>query len=115
MKKLIKLDFGDFVLDAELFDTPIAEAFTENLPYSIKLTRWGDELYGPVEHNLGSEDPVPDIPPGGIAYTDNGNFICFFFGQTPAWSVEYIGQIIGDSWVRLNDCDSNSTVTISGS
>ncbi|MFC1862725.1 cyclophilin-like family protein [Thermodesulfobacteriota bacterium] len=40
--------------------------------------------------NLGEDNPVPDIPPGGIAYTNNGNFLCIFFGQTPAWSVEYI-------------------------
>jgi hypothetical protein len=45
---------------------------------------------------------VPDIPAGGIAYTNNGNYVCIFFGQTPAWPVEYIGQIKDDTWKVLS-------------
>jgi len=100
-KKQIILDFGAVVLDAELFDSAIANRFAENLPYTISLEQWGNELYGSVGINLGEENPVPEIPPGGIAYTNQGNYLCVFFGQTPAWPVEYIGQIIEDQWKQL--------------
>jgi hypothetical protein len=102
-KKQIILDFGSMSLVAELFDSSVAAGFYENLPYSVSLEKWGDELYGPIGIDLGEENPVPDIPPGGIAYTNNGNFVCVFFGQTPAWPVEYIGQVKDDSWKKLNE------------
>ncbi len=101
LKKQIELDFGTLVLEAELFDTKIAEKFAENLPYSVDLMQWGGELYGSIGIDLGKENPVPEIPSGGIAYTNNGNYLCIFFGQTPAWSVEYIGRITGDQWKHL--------------
>nr|WP_319394161.1 cyclophilin-like family protein [uncultured Desulfobacter sp.] len=48
--------------------------------------------------SLREAKPVPAIPPGGIAYTNNGDYVCIFFGPTPAWPVEYIGQIDGGTW-----------------
>ena len=106
MKNRIELDFGSFVLDAELFDTKIAGKFAKSLPVQVSLTHWGNEFYGSIENvlggkDLGEEDPVPAIPPGGIAYTNQGNYVCIFFGQRPAWAVEYIGQIIDDQWETL--------------
>ena len=110
-KKKIILDFGSMSLIAELFDSSVAAGFFENLPYTANLEKWGNELYGSIGINLGEENPVPDIPPGGIAYTNNGNYVCIFFGQTPAWSVEYIGQVIGDGWEKLIE-NSFRSVTI---
>ena len=101
MNKTIILDFADLKLEAELFKNSIAEKFYNNLPYSIELTGWGNELYGSIGKNLGEENPVPEIPSGGLAYTSRGNYLCIFFGQTPAWPVEYIGQIKGDTWKQL--------------
>jgi hypothetical protein len=106
MKNRIVLDFGSFVLDAELFDTKIAGKFAKILPVQVSLTHWGNELYGSIEDKLGEKDlgeenSVPAIPPGGIAYTSQGNYVCIFFGQRPAWAVEYIGQIIDDQWETL--------------
>jgi uncharacterized protein len=97
----IILDFGAFSLEAELFETSVAQKFKQHLPYHVRLMQWGNELYGSIGKDLGEEDPVPDIPPGGIAYTRQGNYVCIFFGQTPAWDVEYIGQIAGNQWSRL--------------
>jgi hypothetical protein len=99
--KHIILDFGSFKLNAELFDTTIARSFFHNLPYTIQLQQWGDELFGSIGRDFGEEEPVPQIPPGGIAYTNSGSYLCIFFGQTPAWPVEYIGQIKDDEWKRL--------------
>ena len=100
-KNKIILNFGEFTLEAELFDSSIAEKFLKHIPYTINLQKWGGELYGSIGINLGEESPVPDIPAGGIAYTNNGNYLCIFFGQTPAWPVEYIGKIKGDTWKVL--------------
>jgi len=117
MKNRIILDFGSFVLDAELFDTVIAEKFFQHLPYQVNLTHWGNEFYGPITEKLGGKDlgeenPEPDIPPGGIAYTNQGNYVCIFFGQRPAWAVEYIGQIIDDQWEKLVDNPEQASVEI---
>lgn len=111
-KKEVILDFGSVILEAELFDSKISEKFIKHLPYTINLTQWGDEVYGSIDINLGEENPIPKIPPGGIAYTNTGNYLCVFFGQTPAWPVEYIGQIQGDGWEKLAEVHSFDSLTI---
>jgi len=105
MTKII-LDFGQFSCNGELFDVPSAEILTKNLPHTISLEQWGNELYGPVGVELDngkSSRPklVSEIPPGGIAYSKRGNYLCIFFGQKPAWEVEEIGRISG--WRKLLD------------
>ena len=112
-KNQIILEFESIILEAELFDTPIAKRFFENLPYTVSLQQWGNELYGSIGLDLGEDNPVPEISPGGIAYTNNGNYVCIFFGQTPAWSVEYIGQIKEGDWEMLAEDPSFRSVTIS--
>mgnify|MGYP006310237615 CR=1 FL=1 len=102
-EKRIELDFGSLVLSATLFDTVMAEKFAACLPCTVDLTQWGGELYGPIGADLGEENPVADIPAGGLAYTNRGGYACIFFGQRPAWAVEYIGQIDDDHWPRLLD------------
>ena len=97
----ITLDFGAFVLDARLFDTAVARSFAEHLPYNVCLLQGGNELYGSIGRDLGEENPIEKIPPGGIAYTNNGNYVCIFFGGTPAWAVEHIGYILDDQWKTL--------------
>ena len=69
--------------------------------FKVNLTQWGGELYGSIGLDLGEDNPVGYIPAGGIAYTVKGNYVCVFFGQTPAWPVEYIGQTNGDHWSCL--------------
>jgi len=111
-KKKINLDFGKYQLQAELFETEIAEKFFRCLPCSIDLIQWGGELYGPIRSNLGEKNPVPEIPPGGIAYTSKGNYVCFFFGQTPAWPVEYVGYVLDSGWKKIADDPVCSKVNI---
>jgi hypothetical protein len=55
---------------------------------------------------------VSTIPPGGIAYSRRGSYLCVFFGQDPAWPVDHVGQIEGDGWRQLIGADP-SRVTIS--
>jgi len=110
--KKINLRFDDFELTAELFDTRVAGDFARGIPYDVKLTQWGNEVYGSIGKDLGEENPVDKIPPGGIAYTGRGNYVCIFFGQDPAWPVEYIGQVTGDDWKGLVDAGKLDTVRI---
>ena len=93
----IELDYGNLKLKAELFDTEIAAAFYNKLPKTVSLTHWGQEMYGSIGVDLGTESPVSEIPPGGLAYTNQGNYLCIFYGQNPAWSVEHIGRLT-DGW-----------------
>lgn len=97
----VTLDFGSLKLEADLFDHPVARALMPHLPVTINLTQWGGELYGPLPADLGIHHPVSDIPPGGIAYSQSGAYLCVFFGQTPAWPVDYIGRISGEGWKHL--------------
>ena len=108
----IELDFGAFVLEAQLFDTAVAKRFAEGLPYAVELTRWGRELYGPIGRDLGEENPVPEIETGGLAYTNRGHLVCIFFGQSPAWPVEFIGRIKGDQWEQLLGDEPKNRVEI---
>lgn len=113
MKKIL-LDFGSVQLKAELFENKTAAIFYENLPYQIELTSWGREVYGSIGINLGTENPVPTIPPGGLAYTNQGNYFCVFFGQNPAWPVEYIGQIKDETWKQLLDIRDFQSLKVTG-
>ena len=112
MSKQIILDFDSIALEADLFDSPVAERIAETLPLTINLEQWGNELYGSIGMDLGENAPVAEIPPGGLAYTNNGNYVCIFYGQTPAWPVEYIGHIKGDSWKKLMTNTLFNTVTL---
>ncbi len=100
MKK-IGLDFGKFSLEAELFDDPVADRLWQGLPCEVELERWGGELYGELPFECGTDDAVPEIPAGGIAYSKKGRYLCLFFGQTPAWPVDHIGTMKG--WERLRN------------
>lgn len=85
----ILLDFKSLTLTADLFDSRIARNFAANLPYEVNLVQWGRELYGSIGIDLGEEHPVPDIPPGGIAYTRKGNYVCIFLARHPRgrWNI----------------------------
>jgi len=109
---MVIIELGDLKLRAEIFNDPVSKKFLLNLPYEIKITRWGEELYGPIQADLGEHNPVPDIPPGGIAYSRKGGFVCIFFGQTPAWPVDHIGNILDGEWKLLSRAVIPETIVI---
>ncbi|MFW6334877.1 MAG: cyclophilin-like family protein [Desulfosalsimonas sp.] len=86
--------------------------FAEHLPLHAGLAQWGNELYGPAGVDLGEDNPVDDLPPGSIAYTNRGNLVCIFFGQKPAWPVEWIGMIEDEQWQKLKGGDRKDAVEI---
>ena len=56
----------------------------ESLPLELDLTRWGEELYGPIPVKLGEENSQVECEIGDIGYWPNGTSFCIFFGRTPA-------------------------------
>ncbi len=97
----ISLKFADFELRAELFDTEIARGLQKLLPLEIELVSWGSEVYGPIGQNLGTENPQPRVEAGALAYTNQGNYFCIFYGQQPAWPVEIVGQLESFQQLRM--------------
>ena len=87
------------LLRARIFDTPTGQALLDSCPHEMSLQTYGAEVYGPLKAPLPSFQLQPMIPPGGLAYSAQGNYLCVFWGQAPAWPVDYIGQI--DEWESL--------------
>ena len=41
----VRFDFGTLTLEADLLDTPTAQAVLAKLPYDARVMTWGEEVY----------------------------------------------------------------------
>ena len=89
--------------------------FIENLPFTVYLNVWGDEIYtseSPISQK--EENAKTPVNLNDVAYWPTGKAICLFYGPTPlsnsgdiipASPVNIIGKIISPDKVILKSAD----------
>jgi hypothetical protein len=108
MTRIITISTGNIRLEAELDETPAADAVWNTLPYEAPGSVWGDELYFriPEELDLDPENGQDMVEAGDLGYWPVGNAFCIFYGPTPASTderprpaspVTVFGKVIGDA------------------
>jgi len=122
VSKRIRIRAGTVSLQAELGDTPTAQAIASILPFAAEANTWGDEIYFPVPVRELLDDTAAEVVEvGDLGYWPRGNAFCIFFGPTPvskgneirpASAVNRIGKVIGDAGA-LKGVNDGDTVELS--
>ena len=103
---LIRITAGPVQLDAELNDSPTAQAVWEALPINASANTWGDEIYFGISVDSPLVDGKAVVSLGDLGYWPPGKAFWIFFGPTPASRgneirpaspVNVIGRVQGDA------------------
>ncbi|MFW9902375.1 MAG: cyclophilin-like fold protein [Candidatus Thorarchaeota archaeon] len=87
------------------------QAIWDALPFQVKLSRWGEELYGDCPVKIPTENSQTECDVGDVGYWISGQGFCIFWGPTPASSgdkpvsaspVNIFAKIEGDTKALFN-------------
>ncbi len=82
--KLISEKFGE--IEATLLEEKnpkTSQKIWDSLPFTVRLSSWGDELYGTIPVKISSENTQEECEIGDIAYWLQGSGFCILYGETP--------------------------------
>jgi hypothetical protein len=80
----LKMTIGSVRPEAELFDTPTADAIYAKLPFTSTASIWGDEVYFSAPVRVHKEADAKDVVEAGeLAFCVEGDSIAIGFGPTP--------------------------------
>ncbi len=105
MGKIITIKAGEIVVRGEMGDSVLAGRIYDALPFKVKASTWGKEIYFEIPVDSDIEIPVNEVENGDIAYWPEGRCLCLFFGPTPmstgekpipAGAVEVVGKMVSD-------------------
>ncbi len=125
VKYTIEVDIPKFKnIDLELDDTmcpKTVKSFLQNLPFTLGVNLWGDEIYtneSPI--NVDEENAKDQVDLYDVAYWPTGKAICLFYGPTPIGNkneikpyspVNVIGKILKPDKKILSELKNGTNVT----